>query len=389
MMGQTDERKDFAHAGPGTLAGRYLRRFWHPIQVSDALQIGRPLRVHVLGEFFTLWRGEGGTVNLVQDRCPHRQTLLSLGWVAGNNIRCFYHGWEFNGGGQCVAQPAEKAGFAAKVRIRSYPVRDYLGLIFAYLGEGEPPEFRRFPELEDAEGGVAVHCHPVPCNYFQRVENDLDELHVHFVHSATTGPLGLDELPEIRVTETDYGIRREGIRSGSGMNITRVAHFMMPNISMVDLPPSPGHRYWTITASWRVPVDDQSMMTYAIRLKGGGKKGAGDGEKPHGARAIEPSPSQVTEDVLAGKLRIQDLDPNYPGLFQVQDNVALAGQGRITDRSQDWLGQSDVGVILLRRIFERELGALADGKPLKDWKRPATKLDLAISQVRELADMAG
>jgi 5,5'-dehydrodivanillate O-demethylase oxygenase subunit len=96
----------------------------------------------------------------------------------------------------------------------------------------------------------------------------------------------------------------------------------------------------------------------------------------------------VTEDVLAGKLRVQDLDPGYPGLFQVQDNVALAGQGRITDRSQDWLGQSDVGVILLRRIFERELRALAEGKPLKDWKRPATRLDLAISQVRELADMS-
>ena len=83
----------------------------------------------------------------------------------------------------------------------------------------------------------------MPCNHFQRIENDLDELHVHFVHSATIGPLGLDELPEIRVTETDYGIRREGIRSGSGLNITRVGHFMMPNISMVDLPPSPGHRY--------------------------------------------------------------------------------------------------------------------------------------------------
>jgi 5,5'-dehydrodivanillate O-demethylase len=163
----------------------------------------------------------------------------------------------------------------------------------------------------------------------------------------------------------------------------------MPNISMVDLPPSPAHNYWTVTASWRVPVDDVSMMTYAIRLKGGAKKTEGDGDKRHGARAIEPSPAQVTEDVLAGKLRVQDLDPSYPGLFQVQDNVALAGQGRITDRSQDWLGQSDVGVILLRRIFERELRALADGKPLKDWKRPATRLDLAISQVRELADMAG
>ena len=387
QAGQTQDRKDFVHAGPGTLAGRYLRRFWHPIHVSDALKVGRPVRVQVMGEFFTLWRGEGGGVHLTQDRCPHRQTMLSLGWVAGDNIRCFYHGWEFDGSGQCVAQPAEKAGFAAKVRIRSYPVRDYLGLVFAYLGEGEPPEFRRFPELEDSDGGTAVHCHPVPCNYFQRVENDLDELHVHFVHNVTTDQIGLDELPEIRVTETDYGIRREGIRSGSGMNITRIAHFMMPNISMVDLPPSPAHRYWTITVSWRVPVDDESMMTYAIRLRGGAK--AADAGKRHGERAIEPSPLQVTEDVLAGKLRIQDLDPNYPGLFQVQDNVALAGQGRITDRSQDWLGQSDRGIILLRRIYERELGALADGRLLKEWKRPAGKLDLAISQVRELADLPG
>jgi 5,5'-dehydrodivanillate O-demethylase oxygenase subunit len=387
MRSQTDERRDFAHCGPGTLAGRYLRRFWHPVQISGALQAGRPMRAQLLGEFFTLWRGESGTVNLVQDRCPHRQTLLSLGWVAGENIRCFYHGWEFNGGGQCVAQPAEKANFATKVRIRSYPAREYLGLIFAYLGEGEPPEFRHFPELEDSAAGVTVHSHPVPCNYFQRVENDLDELHVHFVHNVTTGPLGLDELPEIRVTETDYGIRREGIRSGSGRNITRIGHFMMPNISMVDLPPSPGHDYWTVTVSWRVPIDDESMMTYAIRLKGGRQQG--NGEKQHGGGAIEPSPLQVTEDVLAGKLRVQDLDPSYPGLFQVQDNVALAGQGRITDRSQDWLGQSDVGVILLRRIFERELGALADGKPLKDWRRPATRLDLAVSQVRELVDLVG
>src|SRR4051812_20079469 len=214
MTIRTDEFKDFAHVGPGTLAGQYLRRFWHPVHVSDDLQVGRPVRVSVLGEFFTLWRGEGGSVNLVQDRCPHRQCLLALGWVAGDNIRCFYHGWEFNGTGQCVAQPAEKTSFAAKVRIRSYPARDYLGLVFCYLGEGEPPEFRRFPELEDSAGGVTVHSHPVPCNYFQRVENDLDELH-------------------------------EGIRSGSGMNVSRVGNFMMPIISMVDLPPWPGHRYWT------------------------------------------------------------------------------------------------------------------------------------------------
>jgi len=303
--------------------------------------------------------------------------------VVGEEMSCFYHGWQFDGRGQCTLQPAEKSSFAAKVRIASYPVVEYLGLVFAYLGEGAPPDFPKHPELENADADISVHKHLVPCNYFQRVENDLDELHVHFVHNVTTDRIGLDELPEIRVTETDYGIRREGIRSGSGMNITRIAHFMMPNISMVDLPPSPAHRYWTITVSWRVPVDDESMMTYAIRLRGGAK--AGEAGKRHGQREIEPSPLQVTEDVLAGRLRIQDLDPNYPGLFQVQDNVALAGQGRIVDRSKDWLGQSDKGIILLRRLWQRELAALAEGRPCKAWRRPSEKLPLIVSGVTKVA----
>jgi len=102
---------------------------------------------------------------------------------------------------------------------------------------------------------------------------------------------------------------------------------------------------------------------------------------------IEPDPFQVTEDILAGKLRVQDLDPTYPGLFQVQDNLALAGQGRITNRSKDRLGQSDRGIILLRKIWARELNALAQGKPVKDWRRPSTRLDLAVTSVKTLSDL--
>ena len=95
----------------------------------------------------------------------------------------------------------------------------------------------------------------------------------------------------------------------------------------------------------------------------------------------------LTEEILAGKIRVQDLDPKYPGLFNVQDNVAMAGQGRIVDRSKDRLGQSDVGVILIRKLYDRELRALAQGKPLKKWKRPDTKLDFAISEVGKFEEV--
>jgi 5,5'-dehydrodivanillate O-demethylase len=228
---------------------------------------------------------------------------------------------------------------------------------------------------------LSVTRHVVPCSYFQRIENDLDETHVHFVHKVSTGAVGLDELPEIEVEESAYGIFRRGARQGGKANATRFGHYLMPNTLLVDLPPSPDNPYWTLHLAWRVPVRDDRMASYIVSLRKGEQ---GDGRIRTG-RAITPDPLDVTEDILAGKLRVQDLSPDYRGIFQVQDNVALAGQGRITDRSKDWLGVSDKGIILLRRLWQRELTALAEGKPIKDWKRPKERLPLLVDGVTEVA----
>src|SRR4051812_19400265 len=99
MNGQTEERaftekdwRDFGHTGPGTLAGKYLRRFWQPIFVGADLKYGRAAPVKLMSEDFTLYRGESGEVYAVAFRCRHRGTQLSTGWVEGEEIRCRYHG---------------------------------------------------------------------------------------------------------------------------------------------------------------------------------------------------------------------------------------------------------------------------------------------------------
>jgi hypothetical protein len=56
--------------------------------------------------------------------------------------------------------------------------------------------------------------------------------------------------------------------------------------------------------------------------------------------------------------------------------IAQMGQGAIADRENDHLGKSDVGVILIRKLWREELQALADGKPLRQWRRPPEGLDL-------------
>lgn len=363
-----EDYRDYAHVGPGTLAGRFLRRFWQPVMKSNALEVGRPKRLQILNEYFTAYRGEDGNAYVVEDLCPHRMTRLSLGWVEGDAIRCFYHGWKFNGAGQCVHQPAEPDFFKEKIKIRSYPVREYLGLIFVYFGDEATPEFPLYPEVDVEKDTVLCTAHPVPCNYYQRMENDLDEVHLHFVHRVSTDSIGLDQIPEISVEESEYGILRKGRRGDHDNNVNRTGHIFMPNTMMVFTPGRPGRWSWNLHLAWRVPVTDEKMMSFIINAHKG--EGGGFQERRH----VEPDPMVYVEKILAGEMRVQDIDPEYPGLFNVQDSVALSGQGAIVDRTHERLGQSDRGVILLRKLWSRELQAIAEGKPLKSWKRPKDSL---------------
>ena len=144
------EQDDFVHTGPGTLAGRYLRRYWQPIYLSDKLAKGTIVPIRILGEELALYRGESGAVRVITNECPHRLTRLSTGWIEGETVRCRYHGWRFDESGQCVEQPAEPKPFCAKVKkLASYPTHEAHGFVFAYLGEGEAPSFRPLPGLEE------------------------------------------------------------------------------------------------------------------------------------------------------------------------------------------------------------------------------------------------
>ena len=139
--------RDVQYVGPGTLAGDYLRLFWQPIYHSPELVTGRAVPIRILCEDFTLYRGESGKPFVVGSRCAHRGMPLHPGWVEGDEIRCFYHGWKYDGEGRCTEQPAEPKPFCERVNIAGYPTREYLGLVFVYLGPGEPPEFPVYPNV--------------------------------------------------------------------------------------------------------------------------------------------------------------------------------------------------------------------------------------------------
>ncbi len=61
----------------------------------------------------------------------------------------------------------------------------------------------------------------------------------------------------------------------------------------------------------------------------------------------------------------------FKGLSAETLNSTQVGQGRIRDRTHERLGRNDAKVLLLRKLWRRELTALADGRPVADWQIPA------------------
>jgi len=359
--------------GPGTIAGRYLRSFWQPIFHSDDLPVERAKPLKIMGTDYALYRGTDGTPILVDAVCPHRGARLSVGLVEGNEIRCFYHGWKFDGSGRCTDQPAEPQSFCDKISIRSYPCRDYLGLVFAYLGEGASPPFPRYPNFEDFEGFLECDSYVRDCNYFNNLENSGDLTHSGFVHRNNPGSFdGLASSPVIQAEESCWGIsivaqwpdRRQQSQIG------------MPNIFHHKAQPTdPKIAIFREFMAWGVPIDDKSHWQFtvaAVRLPP--DKAAEYKERRAARLAKRVGPNrEFVQKILAGELYFDQIDPEAVDWVRLQDDVAQAFDPPSTER----LGQGDRGVILIRKVWQRELRALQAGKRLTPWTYDAKKLSIS------------
>jgi 5,5'-dehydrodivanillate O-demethylase len=335
-----------------------------------------------MGESFTLYRGASGRVHVVAQSCAHRGTQLSVGWVEGDCIRCFYHGWKYDGSGQCVEQPAEPKSFAANVRIAAYPVEEYLGLVFVYFGEGAPPPLPRFPEFEQ-EGVLEVETFVRPCNYFNDLDNACDPFHVTFVHGQSRIDINrFIDAGKLKAEETEFGLLIEVPRTIQGGGI-RLNQYGMPNIQLLKLPPvDPAETDWRDFISWRVPVDDYRYVSFNLNMVHLGSK---DAERYRAARAeklaqLRGTTAEAAAEVLSGNNLIDEVKHRVGDVVRLQDDVVLVAQGAIPNRNQDHLGRSDVGVVLLRKIWRRELEALAKGQAPKKWVRtPAVVATTGLS----------
>ena len=185
----------------------FLRNFWY-VAASDREVARTPLRRTILGEPVVLFRKEDGTPVALEDRCAHRHLPLSMGRLVGDLLQCHYHGLRYDGRGQCVAVPGQKA-VPPGARVRCYPVAERHRWMWIWMGDpalADPSRIADFHWLDDpAWGAKSCYLH-VKANWQLIVDNLLDLTHLAFVHESTIGNAALVEKAEVKVARTSDNV---------------------------------------------------------------------------------------------------------------------------------------------------------------------------------------
>ncbi|MFN3146469.1 MAG: Rieske 2Fe-2S domain-containing protein [Paracoccaceae bacterium] len=384
----------------GTGAGAVLRLYWQPAALSEELMSGRPVvPVRLMGEDLVLFRDNSGELGLIGRHCPHRGADLCYGRREDDGLRCPFHGWHFDRTGQCVDTPGEPEGSRMHEQIRtvSYPVVERNGIVWAYMGPGDPPAFPALDCFAAPESHVFAFKGLWECNWLQALEVGIDPAHASFLHrflqdedpaegygkqfrdKAGQTDIPMTKLlrdyprPEIRVEEADHGLRLTALRHmEDGRTHVRVTNQVFPQAICI-----PMSNEMTIT-QWHVPVDDRNCYWYSMFTSFGApvNKALMREQRLKEHRLPDYAP-------LKNRRNNYGYDPDeqaretYTGMgldINVHDQWAVESMGAIQDRTQEHLGKTDVGIIRYRRMLREAIDRAEAGEtgdlPLR---RPGTE----------------
>jgi phenylpropionate dioxygenase-like ring-hydroxylating dioxygenase large terminal subunit len=387
--------------GPETPMGEMFRRYWHPALLAEELPENEcpPVRVKLLSERLLAFRDTLGRYGLIDEFCAHRGVSLWFGRNENCGLRCPYHGWKYDVNGECVEIPSEpeESGFRKKIKLKSYPLVERGGILWAYMG---PPELQ--PPLPEFEFAMVppeqsfVSKRLQENNWLQAMEGGIDSSHVSFLHRGdlTSDPLFKgargnqynlsDSMPFFEVAEHPAGLFIGARRNAENGNYYwRITPWVMPSFTLV--PPRGDH---PIHGHFWVPIDDENCWAWSFDY--------------HPVRALAPTEVQAMRDgkgvhvkyqpgtyrPLANKdndylidRAAQKAGITYSGVegIGMQDASVQESMGPIVDRTKENLVSTDNGIIMARHRLMKAARALAE----KGVQPPG--VDPAMQKVRSAA----
>lgn len=184
-----------------------LKNRWHCIGVSS--QIGNePVGLTRLGHKLVAWRNTDGSLNILDDWCPHRGAPLSKGRLKDGVLSCRYHGVEVDGTGTVKAVPAfPKCNFINKKMVRNWHYVEHFQGIWVWFGDDDypdPPPLEFPSEFKSAEWTGFPMSHTWNTNFQYIWDNLLDIMHPEYLHQDSQYfDTGVSN--EVKITDTDNG----------------------------------------------------------------------------------------------------------------------------------------------------------------------------------------
>lgn len=167
-----------------------IRNQWYV--VLESKEVGKkPIGVTRMGEKLVFWRNKTGRISCAVDRCPHRGVALSLGKLENDHLQCPFHGFEYDERGVCVLVPANGRGgrIPKSLHLQKYATFEDHGFIWIWWGDSPPEDIKAPIFFDNLDDSFVYSSKPDlwDVHYSRAVENQLDVVHLPFVHHNTIG----------------------------------------------------------------------------------------------------------------------------------------------------------------------------------------------------------
>jgi len=176
---------------------------WFQIGWSTDIQVGDVKPLRYFGHDLVAYRTESGRLVVLNAYCEHLGAHMGHGGtVAGDDIRCPFHGWQWSPEGRNTCIPYQKATNRVR-RIGTWSTAERDGIIYLWHdAEGRDPQydvpsiFDLFPSCGTADDyhelGEAgrFQSDELPIHPQYAAENGVDFAHFKYVHRA-------DEIPTV------------------------------------------------------------------------------------------------------------------------------------------------------------------------------------------------
>ena len=174
-----------------------------------------PVEATILGADLVLFREMDGTPRCISNICPHRGANLSDGVLyKDGSLGCPFHGWRFDGKGECTLVPSrcdhEVQVVAPNAKIDAYAVQEKYGCIWVCLGDDPDAASPIFdmPEFDDDSYRGTTNEEIWECDQHTAKFTNMDYVHLPVVHGILfAGNENPIQAPEHKVTMDDHGFQ--------------------------------------------------------------------------------------------------------------------------------------------------------------------------------------